>query len=445
MNEPQNIAAFKSWLVKNGATIHPDVHFEPVASGFNAIARNDVPADTAVVSIPYSLSVTPEVAKTALQQISSASGNAGAAQLDGLIERQLVCTYVCMHWIVEPSSPKGSELGHGPYIDSLPSPEKLRTPLHFSPVELEAFRGSNLYGATLDRRREWEAEWEQCRAAVSSLNSAWGEQFTWDRYLTASTYLSSRAFPSTVLSDSPSLVTTPSSYPVLLPGIDALNHARAHPVSWVVSSGKSASTTSSPSEPSISLVIHAATPRGGELFNNYGPKPNSELILGYGFSLPNNPDDTIVLKIGGPSAAPSGSQSSSDTSSAGRWEVGRNARGADPVWDAVLFAIGEQSGDDEEDGDGVGRPSIEDQLCAADMLAEMAQNLYDRLPPFPPANAAEMRPEVVEMLDHYLEGQRAILQSLVAFARDKEAYALQLAREQGLDIVEEEDEAEDEE
>lgn len=35
------------------------------------------------------------------------------------------------------------------------------------------------------------------------------------------------------------------------------------------------------------------------MFNNYGPKPNSELLLGYGFVLPNNPEDTIVLKLGG--------------------------------------------------------------------------------------------------------------------------------------------------
>ncbi|KAI0351679.1 SET domain-containing protein [Trametes cingulata] len=414
MGEPENIAAFKSWLAANGASVHPDVHFEPVSAGFNVVARNDVPADTAVVSIPFSLAITPDLAKKALLKSFAASGNASVAELGGLSERQLVCTYVCMHWIADPSSSKDA-LRHGPYIDTLPSSDKLRTPLHFTSVELEAFRGSNLYGAALDRRRDWENEWEQCKSLVGAANSAWGERLTWDKYLTASTYLSSRAFPSTILSESPTLVTTPSSYPVLLPGIDALNHARAHPVSWVVTSGQDAALT----EPSISLMIHTATPRGGELLNNYGPKPNSELILGYGFSLPNNPDDTIVLKIGGPSAASSalGSQSAGSGSSPGRWEVGRNARGTEPVWEAVLSAVRAQDEDEEDDELG---DSVEDELCAADMLADMAQNLYDRLPPFPPANASDMRPEVVQMLDHYLEGQRDILQSLVAFARDKE-------------------------
>ncbi|OSD03733.1 SET domain-containing protein [Trametes coccinea BRFM310] len=432
--EPQNVAAFKAWLVQNGARIHPDVLFEPVASGFNVVAGSDVPADTTVVSIPFSLAITPALSRSALGTLFA---NAGATvpELNELSERQLVCTYLCMHWIAESSNSQGA-LQHGPYINTLPSPEKLRTPLHFTPAEVDAFRGSNLYGATLDRRRDWEVEWEQCKTVVNAANPSWAAAFTWERYLTASTYLSSRAFPSTVLSESPTLVTTASSYPVLLPGIDALNHARGHSVSWVVSSPSASSPTSA--EPSISLVIHAPTPRGAELLNNYGPKPNSELILGYGFSLPNNPDDTIVLKIGGPSAASASSSQGGSASSPGKWEVGRGARGAEPVWEAVLAAVRAQGGDEEdedEEGD-----AIEDELCAADMLAEMAQSLYDRLPPFPPANKAEMRPEVVEMLGHYLEGQRNILQSLVSFARDKEAQALQRAREEGLDIVDEEDE-----
>ncbi|KAJ8472930.1 hypothetical protein ONZ51_g8176 [Trametes cubensis] len=428
--EPQVVETFKAWLVENGAHIHPDVQFEPVPSGFNVIAGNNVPADTTVVAIPFSLAITPDVSKAALKALIRGADESHL--LDSLSERQLVCTYVCLHQIAKDaaSTSQAGVLRHGPYIDTLPSAEKLRTPLHFSSVELEAFRGSNLYGATLDRQRDWQAEWQQCRAVVSVANSSWGEAFTWDRYLTASTYLSSRAFPSTVLSESPSLVTTPSSYPVLLPGIDALNHARAHPVSWVVSGTKSATPlASSSSEPSISLVIHAATPRGSELFNNYGPKPNAELILGYGFSLPHNPDDTIVLKIGGPSAS-HGSAAGGATGG----EVG-----------AVLAAVRVQNDEEDEDADDEGEdgPSIEDELCAADMLAEMAQSLYDRLPPFPPANAAEMRPEVLQMLEHYLEGQRDILQSLIEFANAKEASALQKAREQGLDIVAEEDEEEE--
>ncbi|KAI0651349.1 SET domain-containing protein [Trametes meyenii] len=439
-NEPENVVAFKTWLVQHGAHIHPDARFELAVHGFNVVAGNDVPPDATIVAIPFSLAITPELSKAALRVIFGGGESSGVDELGELSERELVCTYLCMHWIVDPSQSTTS-LRHRAYIDTLPSPERLRTPLHFSAVELAAFRGSNLYGATGDRLHEWQAEWTQCRAIVAIANPFWGKAFTWDKYLTASTYLSSRAFPSTVLSESPSLVTTSSSYPVLLPGIDALNHARAHPVSWVVSSGSHSSESPS-KEPYISLVIHTATPQGGELLNNYGPKPNSELILGYGFSLPNNPDDTIVLKIGGLAAA-SASASSSQTSSDGRWEVGRGARGAEPVWEAVLAAVSAQ-GDEEEDGGDEERASIMNQLRAAGVLDDMARSLHGRLPLFPPGDADSMRPDVLQMLMHYLEGQNDILVVLIAFAQEKEARALQLAHERGLDIIEEGEEEEEE-
>lgn len=37
---------------------------------------------------------------------------------------------------------------------------------------------------------------------------------------------------------------------------------------------------------------------GYEVFNNYGAKPNDELLLGYGFVLPGNPEDFVSLKMG---------------------------------------------------------------------------------------------------------------------------------------------------
>ena len=68
---------------------------------------------------------------------------------------------------------------HSPYLNTLPPPIQLRTTLHFTNEELDALRGTNLYGATVDRRQVWEAEWEQCRADVSAVNAEWGREFTW--------------------------------------------------------------------------------------------------------------------------------------------------------------------------------------------------------------------------------------------------------------------------
>lgn len=294
------------------------------------------------------------------------------------------------------------QLEHRPYIEILPDPSQLRTSLHFTPSELEHFRGTNLYGATIDRRKDWEVEWEACRANIAQSNSYLANQYTWERYLTAATYLSSRAFPSTLLSNRPSLLFTPHSYPVLLPGVDSLNHARGQPVSWVVSYPLPASDFPAvvPAEPTISLVVHTTTPAGAEVLNNYGRKPNSELIIGYGFSLPNNPDDSIVLKIGGP-------QSNGEKP---KWEVGREAQGAEPIWEAVKTAVRGQGPDEVddnvEDSGEMSEDVYDGELWATEVLSEMAEDLLSRLPRavVDSDEGGTVRPDVAVMLEHYIEG-----------------------------------------
>ncbi|GJJ14922.1 hypothetical protein Clacol_009192 [Clathrus columnatus] len=312
-------------------------------------------------------------------------------------ERQLLCLKI---------------LNHLPYLNTLPSISELRTSLHFNETELNLLRGSNLYGATLDRKKDWEAEWTEARQYMSTFHRDWHDAFTWDRYLTASTYISSRAFPSTLLSSNPSLLTTDSSYPVLLPGVDSLNHFRAHQVSWVVDPCPSTSTPEEEEPPAesslplqVTLVVHPQTPKRQELFNNYGPKPNAEFILGYGFSIANNPDDTLVLKIGG----------AHNKSSHQRWEIGRNAKGIQGLWDEMKQILLNMGDDDEEEVN-------ETEICleAADMLENMIQQKIDSLPDIPNEPPTGVRPEVFTMIGHYLEGQRDILNSVLDFAQKQQ-------------------------
>lgn len=74
-----------------------------MVSGFSILAASDIPADATVVSIPFSLAITPEGSKNALQGTLGVSGDAIRGALDNLSERQLICTYLCMHWIADRS------------------------------------------------------------------------------------------------------------------------------------------------------------------------------------------------------------------------------------------------------------------------------------------------------------------------------------------------------
>jgi hypothetical protein len=184
-------------------------------------------------------------------------------------------------------------------------------------------------------------------------------------------------------------VVTPSTEPILLPGVDSLNHKRAQPVSWLFSSPSG--DASDTSEATISLISHTAIGPGEEIFNNYGPKPNSELILAYGFTLANNPDDTIILKIGG------GSRQGQ------KWEIGRNANGMDDLWKELLSLVAKPIAEDVEDEES--GLCYEDFLEASAMLSDMTQTLLDRLPEIDNDDAkANMREDVYLMRQHYLEG-----------------------------------------
>ncbi|KAH9983192.1 hypothetical protein BJV74DRAFT_851425 [Russula compacta] len=434
--EPRNAVLFKEWLVSHGGSFHPGVRYSSVPSGLSIQSSEAIAPDATIVTCPFSIIITPLSCRGALLPIlKDASGT--ASMLERWTERQSIIVYLCLHWILI-SGPDGTYDGliHAPYLDTLPSPSQLRTPLHFTGEELSALRGTNLYGATIDRRQVWEAEWEQCCADVSAVNAEWGKELTWERFLTAATYLSSRAFPSTLLSSSsPSLVQQPDSYPVLIPGVDALNHARAQPVSWVVnhhhppsSSSSSTTATDDGRGSSISLVTHSALNAGAEIFNNYGAKPNSELLLGYGFTLPDNPDDTIVLKIGGTGTGTAGG---GDTAAQQQQqhEVGRSARGAASVWGAIINA--EMPQEQEQEGEEV--PVWQIILDSADALRSMTKSLLSRLPSFvPEPEHGTRREDVMAMIGHYVSGQREVLQELSQYGDDREADGVLMARREGV-------------
>lgn len=81
------------------------------------------------------------------------------------------------HSMISSSPPH--KLAHWPYLDTLPAPEKLLTPLHFTSAELEVFKGTNLYGATCDRLHDWQTEWRFCQDIVATVNQTWGNEFSW--------------------------------------------------------------------------------------------------------------------------------------------------------------------------------------------------------------------------------------------------------------------------
>ena len=200
------------------------------------------------------------------------------------------------------------------------------------------------------------------------------------------------------MSSKPSL-NDPTAHPVLVPLVDALNHARAVPVSWVVSV-RSGGQEGGEKGSTLSLVLHDGAAEHCELHNNYGAKPNSEFLLGYGFTLPSNPDDTMAFKLPGEGR---------------RWEIGRKATGdVQGLFKAVEEKMKSQLGisaDDLEAMDEVEK--IDFSLEAIDLFQEMLQGLMTKLPTWVHEDSfqpvAGIRPEILEIVRPYIEGAQPIL------------------------------------
>ncbi|KAF8713733.1 SET protein, partial [Rhizoctonia solani] len=402
------VEKFINWTADNFIFIHPSLHFVQSPAGHDVFAKNEIPAGTKVLSCPFSMAITAPQSKDALVALFQGDGANPLRVIDQWSERQTV------------SLP--SMLKHKPYLDMLPPSRILLTTMYFSQQEIDLLKGSNLYQATITRNQEWRTEWQSCAQGLSTLDPELGLALTWDHYLQAATHLSSRAFPSTILSNTPSNVSSKLSHAVLLPGIDSLNHKRAIPVSWVANISEP--TTSS----TLDLLIHERVPAGMECFNNYGPKPNSELMLGYGFALPLNPDDTILLSL-----------ATSNTSQSSMVEIGRDAKNAEHLWKLVIYKISELGGDEGPVND------WEIELEAAETIMSLTEQRMERLPDVTEAGDIDVRQQVLEMIEYYLEGQKAILTSLIQWAQAKRISARDKALAEGIELVLDEDEDEDEE
>lgn len=203
-------------------------------------------------------------------------------------------------------------------------------------------------------------------------------------FIQAQTWLSSRAFPSSLLDDPPSL-NHPDAFPILVPIADMLNHARGTPISWSIYRPEI-----SEGSPSLSLISHGQKQAGDELYNNYGPKPNDELLLGYGFVVEDNPEDMLLLKL------PANEK---------RYSIGRKASGeAEMVWNEIGRRL---QAEFPFDGDSLDVMEAELELEIGQVLPEMVAKLLERLPTtagLEDDTLPGVRPEVRKMTTIYIQG-----------------------------------------
>jgi len=134
-----------------------------------------------------------------------------------------------------------------------------------SPIDINKLLNNTNLGAEIQKRQlQWRKE-----ALVSGGSR---EQVFWARKA-----ISSRCFPAR----------PGHPFPMMIPVVDSLNHSINAKPYWSWTDTHFVFGTDDYVQP------------GDEVFGNYGPKSNEELLLGYGFALPNNPNNYVSVRISG--------------------------------------------------------------------------------------------------------------------------------------------------
>ncbi|WVN85843.1 uncharacterized protein L203_100995 [Cryptococcus depauperatus CBS 7841] len=414
------------WLQSNGGYFHPSAKLQiDDTTGLSIFAAKPIGPNERLVSCPFDLAVTPETATRAICQVAGLEeenlvwpmGTLGKGEPWN--ERMRIGAYLGLHWVYQDQTTVEwpSALIHKTYLNSLPDPSTTLMPLYYNPCELELLTGSNLYGAVKDRQKEWFEESAVLRTVLKE------DGLTWERYLATSTYMSSRAFPSRLLRLSMEEQSTHQlhkenevSHPVLLPGVDIFNHARGQPIIWLCS--VMAPSPASHPLPCISLVSSSVSDVNTQVFNNYGVKPNEELLLGYGFVLDNNPDDVVVLRLGADGLSPAISKrlEAKNLNIGERFELRRDGEIDRRLLEVMRVMLGEEEEEmDENDEHAMHKKEEKEMKLELDVLETLGGMLEDKLGKLEAGGKlsvdGQVRDQVKKMVSIYRKGQIDILNS----------------------------------
>lgn len=164
----------------------------------------------------------------------------------------------------------------------------------------------------------------------------------------------------------------------------------------------------------MNFITNAAIPASSEIFNNYGPKPNEELLHGYAFTLPSNPDDTLGLKLGTGSSVPASVAAKLEREKLDmgqRFVVGIDGELPRDLLRVVRILLGgggehgHDHGDEDEDEHAAHEHEREELELEADVLAMLGDMLRSKLGAIGEVETEGCRADVVKDCVAYRDGE----------------------------------------
>ncbi|KAM0815719.1 putative SET domain-containing protein [Seiridium cardinale] len=279
----ERYAALIDWVQEGGGQLHAGVEVAQIDGMKGSFrATGSVQKGDVIVALPLSKTLSylnaisghPDVTTFSHETFKS-PGNTPIFPTEFI---STVPPHVISRFVLMQQYLLGSESKWWPYISTLPQPENMAgmLPALWPEDDVDFLLGTNAYVAVQEIKSTLKKEYKD---AMKLLPDSFRSGYTRPLYLWAYAIFTSRSFrPSLVLpeADSMQLPCAIDDFSVLLPLYDLGNHSPAARSSW----------TADHASQLVSLRCGEAYGVGEQVFNNYGMKTNAELLLGYGFILP---------------------------------------------------------------------------------------------------------------------------------------------------------------
>jgi protein-histidine N-methyltransferase len=292
-----------AWAKKHQTSLHPDVEiYQDLHTGLSFRATKDLSAATKIVNCSYqtTLSYLNAVTKSSFFQ-NHQSMPFPAEFINALKQDD---PKIIGHFFLVQQFLMGEKSFWCHYIQLLPQPdepEHLGIPIWWPETDRRFLDGTNAEPPIKKREEMWREEWTKGIALLQGRFEDW-EEYTYTLYQWAATIFGSRSFrasltiPEDILEQSQAPLGDLSvtldhvrkdRFSVLLPVLDIGNHNGVNEVDWLLD----------PIAGHFTLAARDTFNEGCQIFNYYGDKSNSELLVGYGFILPNPDNDKVNLKL----------------------------------------------------------------------------------------------------------------------------------------------------
>ncbi|KAF7563128.1 hypothetical protein G7046_g1022 [Stylonectria norvegica] len=277
MDLPRRISTLLSWANKHDARLHPSIEiYQDPQTGLSFRVKQNAASTKSfepIVSLPTTLilsylNVVGQSDTSSFPQTFLAQSPPHVVGRFFLIQQYLL----------------GEKSFWWPYIQALPQPNHYETwaLAPFWPSdEAELLEGTNVEVGVEKIRGDVKTEYKAAVKLLFDWDQTLLQQLSLKLYQWAYCIFSSRSFrPSLVLSqeeqDTLPVGVGIDDFSVLLPLFDIGNHDMTTEINWELDKGGK----------NCELKVAKEYHPGEQVFNNYSMKTNAELLLGYGFMLP---------------------------------------------------------------------------------------------------------------------------------------------------------------